>query len=381
MINISSFQRIFVIILILLIFFFTWRDVRLYQELQSTSIIFNDKSSSSSWLPHHESSPSSKSSLSVKLIMMDSANCYIFIPIAEKFDQLVRVSQDFPRITANMISFLGVLAAAVSARLLLVDSLWIHRLAVLFFQVRTFFDALDGIVARNRLGIFFHVSLVSTSGYFVDAVADTIGFTLVVLACYIFLERKTYANKHYIRYMNNNNNICHNHSHDHEYLPLYSDKRESLSSSSSSSHLEDMKPTQTNATIKTCTRRLMSSVESNYIFFICLCFGLQLAVTSLFWNRYIQVYHQLLETRPSSVKQADRQNLVLHSNVTFLIMYLWRIACGHSMIQMLSTAILFNRIYEFFNWIKYAGFGLIIGLAFLTEIHIFHIQLFINSSK
>lgn len=52
-----------------------------------------------------------------------------------------------------MISFAGVLMALVAAKLITFDSFGFHRLSVLFFQFRTFFDALDGIVARNHMGI------------------------------------------------------------------------------------------------------------------------------------------------------------------------------------------------------------------------------------
>lgn len=127
--------------------------------------------------------------LSIKMMMMDQMNNYIFTPLAEIFNDITQLSKNFNSITPNMISAAGVFWAILAAKLVTYDNLIIHRLSVLFFQIRTFFDALDGIVARDHLGIKQHISLSNTSGYLVDGIADSIGFAAYLLGCYYYLRR------------------------------------------------------------------------------------------------------------------------------------------------------------------------------------------------
>lgn len=65
-----------------------------------------------------------------------------------------------------------------------------------------------------------------------------------------------------------------------------------------------MNGSKSSTTRKSPVSHLVHSLASNNVLFVVSCYSLQLAVTSLFWNRYIEVYHQLLETPPSSLIQA-----------------------------------------------------------------------------
>lgn len=60
---------------------------------------------------------------------------------------------------------------------------------MLVFQIRTFLDALDGIVARERRGITKHVSQVGTAGYIIDGTCDSIGFFVFVIGIWLYLRK------------------------------------------------------------------------------------------------------------------------------------------------------------------------------------------------
>lgn len=85
--------------------------------------------------------------------MIDHVNAYILQPFTEIFLDKTKFPELFPFITADYVSYLGVFAAIIAARLMLFDLIWINRLAVLAFFVRQLMDDLDGFVARYHLGI------------------------------------------------------------------------------------------------------------------------------------------------------------------------------------------------------------------------------------
>lgn len=85
--------------------------------------------------------------------MLDHLNVYILQPFTERFLELTKLPKRLPWITANQISYLGVLFALIAARSILNQNLSLRRLGVLFFLTRQFLDDLDGYIARYRLGI------------------------------------------------------------------------------------------------------------------------------------------------------------------------------------------------------------------------------------
>ena len=85
--------------------------------------------------------------------MLDHVNSYLFQPLSELLVEVTHFPMKYPSISANHISYLGLVFALIAARLVLSESLHIRRLAVIFFFVRQFLDDLDGLVARYHLGI------------------------------------------------------------------------------------------------------------------------------------------------------------------------------------------------------------------------------------
>ena len=76
------------------------------------------------------------SEFSVKLVMLDQADNYIYSPLAEAFEKVTNFAQTFPWISPNMVSATGVIFACIAARLVSYDNIYMHRLAVFVFQVK-----------------------------------------------------------------------------------------------------------------------------------------------------------------------------------------------------------------------------------------------------
>ena len=71
------------------------------------------------------------------------------------------------------------------------------------------------------------------------------------------------------------------------------------------------------------SKQVITIWSSNQVFFVVLCFLIQLGITSLFWNRYIEQYHLLLETPATSDLQAVRFSLLNSLSVFLLFLYVF----------------------------------------------------------
>lgn len=200
----STISKFLLTLLILLIVFYAFLDVHLYLRIQNYPIDRNLSKNGS--LPFQISSTLSLQStvnysdvtwvnchinplcdITVKALMLDHTNHYIFAPMATLFDDVMGFSKsDF--ITPNMISFFHVFIAILSGRLIALDSLGFRRVAVVLFQIRTFLDDLDGHVARAKRHIRGERSEIGTPGYYVDGICDGLGCIALMIGVFIFLR-------------------------------------------------------------------------------------------------------------------------------------------------------------------------------------------------
>nr|XP_053620505.1 ceramide phosphoethanolamine synthase [Plodia interpunctella] len=86
----------------------------------------------------------------VKGLMVDHINHYIYAPLCSMLDIGLKISEKLLFLTPNMISFSHVIIACIGAKLLTCQNLAARRLAIVLFQIRMFLDDLDGHVARER---------------------------------------------------------------------------------------------------------------------------------------------------------------------------------------------------------------------------------------
>lgn len=84
--------------------------------------------------------------------MLDYVNSYLLQPLCDRLLEATNFPIRFAYITANYVSYFGLVVSLVAARLVISERLTMRRVAVLVFFVRQFIDDLDGDVARVQLG-------------------------------------------------------------------------------------------------------------------------------------------------------------------------------------------------------------------------------------
>lgn len=150
----SQISKILLAITLVLVLFYVYMDVNLYLRIQRYPVDRgngeNDNTTSNykdiSWVGC-DISP--LCDITVKAVLLDHTNLYVFAPLVTIVDKILKVSE-VSWITPNSISFFHVFIAILSGKCISTDSLSYRRLGVLLFELRTFLDDMDGHVARAR---------------------------------------------------------------------------------------------------------------------------------------------------------------------------------------------------------------------------------------
>lgn len=336
----SQVSKLLLALLLLVLIFYVFMDFSLYLRVQNYPLnrgTTNDNTTASynevSWLGC-DISP--LCDVTVKALLLDHTNHYLFSPLATIVDTIFGISQ-IEWITPNSISFFHVFVAILSAKCISSDSLPYRRIGVLLFEVRTFLDDMDGHVARARKNIRGERSEIGTTGYYIDGICDGLGCIALMIGTFIFLKnnppRRGYMQLPTIAAENKESNI------------VYKAK----------------------VTTKKVARK------------IC-CFAIQLLLSSTAWNRYIALYQDMLERNNVSPQEFVRQNVIFRSSFFFSVAWLWRIVNVHNMIHCLLLAIFCDKLWEFLRAIQYIGFGILLTCICVTEIHILDVKNFIFQS-
>lgn len=257
----------------IIISYFLWMDIAVYYQTQARDKPYLVKSKDSSpWSPFQH--------VTLKLLMSDHANHYVYVPTAEMFDEVTHFTSIFSFVTANMVTWSHMIVSLISARFFISESLCMRRIGVILYEFRTWLDALDGVVARARLHEKHNfVSRHGTSGYFADAVADIVSGFALVISLYIFLLR-TLPKKLGVQFTNS--------------LPF-----------TNKSH----SPEGDLSFAPTLTKR--------GLFLKMLLFGILLAVSSNLWDNFIWQYQEVIEVSTSPPDQqvtisADNNIATIH---------------------------------------------------------------------
>lgn len=275
--------------------------------------------------------------ITVKAILLDHTNHYLFAPLATIFDDVVGISQS-TFITPNMISFFHVIVACVSGKLVASDSLGYRRLGVLLFQIRTFLDDLDGHVARVRKHIRGERSEIGTSGYYVDGLCDGLGCIALLLGIFFFLKNNPPRRGYSIIPMSDSKNP------EPTIIPK----------------------------MKATTRKVAKNVIS---------FTGQLLLSSTAWNRYIAVYQNMLEREDVHSSQYQCQNYIFKSTLFFCVAWMWRIVNVHALLHCVLLSIFCDKLWDFLRAIRYSGYIILLVAICLTEMHILEAQNYIFNSS
>lgn len=279
--------------------------------------------------------------VTVKAILLDHTNHYLFAPMATIFDNIIGFSRS-TFITANMISFFHVFVAILAGRFVASDSLCYRRIGVVLFQFRTFLDDLDGHVARTKKNIRGERSEIGTAGYYIDGLCDGLGCIALMIGVFVFLR---------------NNPPRRGYTQLQAILPT---TNETASKSSSE--------TGVTYKIKVTTKKVARKI---------VCFSGQLLLSSTGWNRYIALYQDMLERNDVTPTQYKRQNIIMRSKWFFSIAWLWRVFNVHALLHCLLLSIFCDKLWEFLRMIQYIGFVILLVIICATEMHVLEVESFI----
>lgn len=367
----SQISKLLLTLLFLMIIFFVWMDVNLYIRIQDYPIRDNEirlingttvlkptlpvtSPFATSSMPYRQPQVAARyedvawvscdlnplCDVTVKAMMLDHTNHYLFAPMATIADNLAGFSKG-DLITPNMISFFHVFVAIASGRMIASDSLGYRRIGVVLFQFRTFLDDLDGHVARAKKNIRGERSDIGSAGYYIDGICDGLGCIALMIGVFIFLK---------------------NNPPRRGYTQLQSIIPVSESKSSESGVIYKVKVT---------TKKVARKV---------LCYSGILLLSSTGWNRYIAIYQDMLEREDVTPTQFLHQESVFRSTGFFFICWLWRIFNVHALLHFLLLSIFCDKLWEYLRMIQYAGFVTLLVIISVAEMHLLGVQNFIYKS-
>lgn len=272
----------------------------------------------------------------VKALMVDHINHYIYGPLCAIVDIGLGISETVLFITPNMISFFHVFVACVGAKLVTYQNLAARRLAVVLFQLRMFLDDLDGHVARERKHIKGERSEVGTLGYWVDGICDLLG-VVAMMAGILFYLKNNPPRRGY------------------KGTPVSTLPYHQLKEINSSEDIEKDHTTEVGISYKT-------KVSFQRIVQVLGLFSGQMILSSIAWNRYIDVYQDLLEN--CTEYDVVRRATMFRSGLFFFATALWRVVNPHSYLHLLSLAVFCDKTWGFLKTVHYSGYiCLVIAVA------------------
>lgn len=278
--------------------------------------------------------------VTIKAMLLDDTNHYLFAPMATIFDNIVGFSRS-TFITANMISYFHVFVAILAGRFVASDNLCYRRLGVIFFQFRTFLDDLDGHVARKKKNIRGERSEIGSFGFYLDGLCDGLGCIALMIGAFIYLK---------------NNPPRRGYTQLQAILPTTNE---------TTKHSNECGVTYK---VKVTTKKVARKIVS---------FAIQLLLSSTGWNRYIALYQDMLERNDVSSIQFIRQNIIIRSDWFYSIAILWRIFNVHALLHCLLLSIFCDKLWEFLRLIQYIGFVILLCIICATEMHILEVESFI----
>lgn len=150
-----------------LVTYFIWCDLSFFSELAAEREKFYVNNNS-------------VTSVTIKLRTQDPFGHYVDLPVATWIDETFHISK-LPFITPNVITAMHFALAILCGRLVASQKLFIRRIAVILYFIRTMLDALDGVVYRAQSSTKEFNSGWGTYGYLIDATADTLGGVFLLL--------------------------------------------------------------------------------------------------------------------------------------------------------------------------------------------------------
>lgn len=274
----------------------------------------------------------------VKALMVDHINHYIYGPLCAILDKALRISDRMLFLTPNTISCAHVFIAMIGANLLTCPNLSVRRMGIVLFQIRMFLDDLDGHVARERKHIRGERSEVGSLGYWVDGICDLIGVVAMMLGIFVYF--KQYPPRRGYRGTSAS------------ALPYYQLKEMNAAENMEKDHASDV-----GISYKT-------KVSLKAIIQVIILFSGQMVLSSVAWNRYINVYQEMFENGNGYLA---RRLVTFRSVRFFCATLMWRILNPHSYLHVLSLAVFIDKTWSLLKTVRYIGYVLLLLAVFVTE--------------
>ncbi len=412
-------NHFFIVLASLALIYFLWMDLALYYKLQSgykdllvvqAYEALNVTSTLNAPVGTSEAFYDTSKPISVKLLMVDHLNHYIYYPACWWLDtHLLHISDQLLFISPDMISLTHVAVAAVGARCLVSDSLPQRRMGVILFELRSMLDSYDGMVARARSHTQGMVQVGGSWGYWMDGICDAIGTCLFFAGTWVLLQKRhivmarrkkmpsasTFASASEDLEMMNSvscststNNLLF--SVEDETSPFLSNCEmpsgsllstsgadKGVSSSASGSGNLMLMPSSSSSLLPSPPLPLITvhhqpRVAATYLRMASVTVAALLAqqfLSSLFWNRYMSGFHELLEVPRVSLSAKDFQVAALKSTPLWIICWSWKLINPHAQMSLLLCFIFFDCAGSVFLWIRYLGFLPVMAVAAVSEVH------------
>ena len=102
------------------------------------------------------------------------------------------------------------------------------------------------------------------------------------------------------------------------------------------------------------------------------CLSLLQVLGSIFWNRYIQGYHTLLEIPVVSapINMEFMQTQTMQSASFWIIVWSWKLLNPHALMATLQYSIFFDQYLSVISWIQYIAFAPMVVLVTMSEMHL-----------
>lgn len=313
---------------------------------------------------------------------LDHLNHYVFYPLCVFADRnILNITDGMPFITPDMISLAHVGVAALAYKLLIFESLTVRRIGVLIFDLRSWLDSYDGYVARSRANQVGMAQVSGSWGYFMDGICDGLAVIIAIVAIMKIVGKSkanrkvTFKEPRIIYYLRSK-----------VIYGLAALLRRGWNSSSSS------KAKASSSTAKCSASGAESDAEKclmdedqdkagpgpgwtmvtsrNWVIGWALAF--QQIFGSLFWNRFMQTGHKLLEipVRKGNFSLLDFQTKETQSATFWIVSWSWKILNPHALMNFYLYSIFLDFGIPVLIHLHLIGFIPLLILAFTSEIHL-----------
>ena len=113
-------------------------------------------------------------------------------------------------------------------------------------------------------------------------------------------------------------------------------------------------------------RRHISSFQ---VKLIVVSFGIRLLFTGLIWDHFVHKYHDLLMVFSDNSNLRRMQEQAFKSISMWLIMWFWRLGNACAILEHLSIAAFFNKLWDYLVFTNYIGWIYLIILTLFTQMH------------